>query len=94
MELITERSVKEAYSEVSRELQVRERCFDDWVSKGKMTDIDAQDRFDRMASALHYLAVFKEVLNKVYGMDGASVATSSPTIVTISGDKTVSPESA
>lgn len=47
--------MSEAISELKREIAVRERCFDKWVADGRLTDVDAQDRFDRMASALMHL---------------------------------------
>jgi len=90
MELKTERSIKEALSEVHRELCVRERCFDRWVTDGKMTDIDAQDRFDRLASAQHYLQSFASVLRHHFNQDGETPATSVPMAVTSSGDNTQS----
>ena len=88
MELKTERSIREALSEVHRELCVRERCFDRWVKDGKMTDVDAQDRFDRMASAKHYLESFALVLKQHFNQDGQTVDTSIPIHVTSSGDMT------
>ena len=44
-------TVEAAISEVERELQVRARCYDNWVRDGKMSRIDAQDRLDRLAAA-------------------------------------------
>ena len=79
MNLTVARSVREARSEIAREIQVRERCFDRWVADGKMSDIDAQDRFDRIVSALHYLDAHCQLLKNHYGMDGATLATSVPT---------------
>ena len=90
MDLKTERSIREALSEVHRELCVRERCFDRWVTDGKMTDIDAQDRYDRMASAKHYLESFALVLKQHFHQDGTTVDTSIPISVTSSGDMTQS----
>lgn len=55
------RSIEEAHAEVERELQVRTRIYDSWVRDGKMTSVDAQDRYDRLATALEYL---NAVLNK------------------------------
>ncbi len=49
------RTVEEAAAEVERELLVRTRCYDNWVRDGKMTSIDAVDRYDRLATALEYL---------------------------------------
>lgn len=88
MDLKHERSLKEALSEVHRELAVRERCFDRWVSDGKMTDIDAQDRFDRLASAEHYLVQHASILKHDFNMDGTTVESSVPIRVTSSGDTT------
>jgi hypothetical protein len=44
-------SVEEAWSEVQRELKVRERCFPDWVTQGKLSWADARDRYGRLAAA-------------------------------------------
>ena len=88
MDLKTERSIREALSEVHRELCVRERCFDRWVTDGKMTDVDAQDRYDRMASAKHYLESYALVLKQHFGQDGTTVDKSIPISVTSSGDMT------
>lgn len=88
MDLKTERSIREALSEVHRELCVRERCFDRWVKEGKMTDVDAQDRYDRMASAKHYLESFALVLKQHFNQDGQTVETSVPIRVTRTGDMT------
>jgi len=46
------RSLKEAASELTRELQVRRRCFGRWVSDGKLTEVEALDRMERMEAAL------------------------------------------
>lgn len=51
----TERSVQESYDELMRELQVRDRCYAGWVRDGRMTAIEARDRFDRLASAMAWL---------------------------------------
>jgi len=45
------RTMKEALSEVSRELGVRRRCYSRWVSDGKLSDIDAEDRMARLETA-------------------------------------------
>jgi hypothetical protein len=49
------RALKEAISEVERELQVRLRCYDRWVKEGKLSDVDACDRTERLQAAIHYL---------------------------------------
>lgn len=56
------RTLEEALSEVERELQVRKRCYDRWVSDGKMGSIDAKDRFARLQAALYYLTHVDEKL--------------------------------
>jgi hypothetical protein len=55
----TPRSLEEAASEVERELHVRERCYDRWIADGKLTRVDAQDRYDRLLSALDFLQAKK-----------------------------------
>lgn len=49
------RTVKEAVSEVHRELNVRRRCFPKWIEQGKCDETDAQDRLDRLYTALTVL---------------------------------------
>ena len=49
------RPVAQALDECSRELQVRKRCYDRWVAEGKLTESEARDRFERLASACFYL---------------------------------------
>lgn len=56
MKLKTQRSIGEALDECSRELNVRRRCFPRWVKEGRVSETDAQDRLDRMASACDFLS--------------------------------------
>lgn len=49
------RDREEALSELQREMQVRMRCYDRWVNDGKLTSVDAKDRLDRLATAIHVL---------------------------------------
>lgn len=49
------RCLSEALSELKRELQVRDRCYDRWVTDGRLTDVDARDRYERLASAVQFL---------------------------------------
>lgn len=51
------RSREEAVSELQREMQVRQRCYDRWVQDGKLTSVDAVDRLDRLQTAIHLLEV-------------------------------------
>ena len=76
------RPLVESISEVKRELQVRLRCYDRWVEDGKLTDVDATDRYCRMHSALKYLEALRD------GEIIAPEALDVPTRVTSPGDKT------
>jgi hypothetical protein len=76
------RNLVEAISEVKRELQVRLRCYDRWVEDGKLTDVDATDRYCRLQSALTYLEAVRD------GELNLRVATLEPEIVTSIVDKT------
>lgn len=49
------RNHQEALDEVLREMNVRSRCFPRWIAEGRMSRTDAQDRLDRLASALMIL---------------------------------------
>lgn len=40
-----------AGSELDREMGVRERCFKNWIEQGKISRIDAKDRWERMLIA-------------------------------------------
>ena len=55
MEVKTMRSKQEALDELHRELQIRKRCFRRWIADGRMSLTDAQDRLDRLASAMEFL---------------------------------------
>ena len=50
------RDLTEALDECEREYQVRARCFPRWVSEGRLSATDAQDRLDRLFSATLLLA--------------------------------------
>ena len=51
MQVRTHRSIQEALDEVARELNVRSRCFPRWITEGRVSRTDAQDRLDRLATA-------------------------------------------
>ncbi len=57
MKMKSYRSVDEALSELEREYNVRARCFPDWIKSGKVNRIDAQDRLDRIGTALYALNI-------------------------------------
>jgi hypothetical protein len=58
------RDVEESLSELERETQVRMRCFDRWVSEGKMSRTDAVDRLERQLSAVKHLRDYQDILRK------------------------------
>lgn len=45
------RTAREAHSEVMRELGVRRRCYGRWIQDGKLTEVDATDRMERLERA-------------------------------------------
>jgi hypothetical protein len=49
------RPLNEAVAEITREANVRFKCFDRWVADGKLSEVDARDRLERIISAWHYL---------------------------------------
>jgi hypothetical protein len=49
------RNAEEAVSELEREAQVRKRCFDRWVTDGRLSYTDARDRQERLLSAIGLL---------------------------------------
>lgn len=55
MEPKRERDLVEAIDECQRELNVRRRCFPRWVQDGRVSATDAQDRVDRLATAIEHL---------------------------------------
>lgn len=56
------RSLDEAISEVQREMDVRKRLFDKWVSDGRMSWVDAHDRLERQCTALKMLIHYSNAL--------------------------------
>jgi hypothetical protein len=42
--------------ELQREYQVRLRCYDRWVTEGKLSYSDARDRHQRLRAAIAHLA--------------------------------------
>jgi hypothetical protein len=55
------RSVSEAYDEVVRELEVRQRVYGRWVRDGKLTETDAKDRMQRLIVAAIWMGRLKDV---------------------------------
>lgn len=52
METMSKRSIHEAASELRRELGIRRRCYGRWIADGKLDEIEARDRMERMEAAL------------------------------------------
>lgn len=55
------RSLDEAMSEIQREMDVRRRLFDKWVSEGRMSWVDAHDRLERLCTALKMLIAYSHL---------------------------------
>jgi hypothetical protein len=55
MQVKTKRPLQEAQDELAREYAVRARCFPRWITEGRVSATDAQDRLDRLASAMEFL---------------------------------------
>ena len=49
--------IEEALGEVSRERELRERCYPRWTSEGKLSKIDAKDRLRRIIYAEELLVL-------------------------------------
>jgi hypothetical protein len=55
MQCKSKRDMQEARDELAREYAVRSRCFPRWIKEGRLSTTDAQDRLDRLASAIEFL---------------------------------------
>ena len=64
------RDLVEAVDECQRELNVRRRCFPRWVADGRVSATDAQDRVDRLATAIEHLQqlILKPLRDEVEGL--------------------------
>lgn len=56
--------LEEAVCELARELGVRERCFPNWIAVGKVSRVDAKDRYSRMKKALEICTYLLDVTGK------------------------------
>jgi hypothetical protein len=61
MEPVQKRTLREAIDECQRELNIRRRCFPRWVADGRASFTDAQDRLDRLQTAIDYLVLQEKV---------------------------------
>lgn len=53
--LSRERDYTEALAELEREIAVRKRVFARWVTEGKLSRVDAADRYERLKACLKYV---------------------------------------
>jgi len=67
------RSSREALSEVLRELGVRRRCYGRWVADGKLSDVDAQDRLERLEKAA-------DIVERAVMLEGVQVKAEEPVL--------------
>jgi hypothetical protein len=58
------RSFAEAESELQREIDVRKRLYDKWSSEGKVSWVEANDRLERLMTALALLQSCEVVLTQ------------------------------
>lgn len=58
------RDIDEAIAEIQREMDVRKRLFDKWVSECRMSWVDANDRLCRHMSALKHLIAYAQILSE------------------------------
>lgn len=56
MEVLHKRDKQQALDELHREFNVRTRCFPRWIQDGRVSQTDAQDRLDRLATAIELLS--------------------------------------
>jgi len=81
-----DRSAREAHSEVSRELGVRRRCYSRWIADGKLSEIDAQDRLERLERALDIIE--RSILLEEVSISTAALTDAAPKTVRVEGFKT------
>lgn len=56
MQVLHKRDRQQALDELNREFGVRARCFPRWIADGRVSATDAQDRLDRLATAIEIVA--------------------------------------
>jgi hypothetical protein len=50
-------------------MDVRKRLFDNWVSQGRMSWVDAHDRLERQCSALKHMIAYKKLVEQEQPQD-------------------------
>lgn len=71
------RTIEEAISELQREMDTRKRILDRWVNEGKLSWVDAHDRFERHLSALKWLIQYSNEMDEAARTAVASISTPS-----------------
>lgn len=66
-------ALDQAGSELDREMGVRERCFPNWIDQGKISRIDARDRFQRMQTAQMLINFMLDIAGKPVKSTGDDV---------------------
>lgn len=57
--LVNGRDINQAHAEATRELTMRAKCFPRWVQEGRMLEMDAHDRLERLTAAVWFLDQLK-----------------------------------
>lgn len=81
------RSIAEAASELRREWGVRKRCYGRWVQDGKLTEVEAIDRLERLEAALDIVERAALLASIPVDAPNRAEAVASASQVTSSGDK-------
>lgn len=74
------RSIDEAISEVQREMDVRKRLYDKWVAESRMSWVDANDRMERLMSALRWLIQYAQELSQAAAQEEPVTSTPFPLV--------------
>lgn len=51
-----QRCYDECVAELEREIAVRKRCYTRWVADGRLSAVDAADRYERLKGCLLFMA--------------------------------------
>lgn len=62
---MTLNKLNKAISEVERDLAARRKAYPDFISAGKITKEEADERIENLDNALVYLIHYREVLNSL-----------------------------
>jgi hypothetical protein len=65
------KALEQAGSELDREMGVRERCFKQWIEQGKISRIDAKDRWERMLLAQQMVNFMLDIVGRTPVTTGA-----------------------